>query len=121
MVTSLQREQLALTEKEGDLLKKRTYLTEKMKLFEKSSSHNRNLSQIFADLSESFPDEVLITKLMLTNHRLSIIGTTEKTEPVLEVIEELKRQKEFRDVNFNYFEKDPKKGLYTFEAIAELR
>ncbi len=121
MVTSLQKKHLALTEKEGDLLKKRMYLTEKMKLLEKSSSRNRNLSQIFADLSKSFPDEVLITKLMLANHRLSIIGTTEKTEPVLGVIEELKRQKEFRDVNFNYFEKDPKKNLYTFEAIAELR
>ena len=121
MLTTLQREQLALTEKEGDLLKKKAYLIEKIKIFELSSLKDTHLSQIFADFALFFPDEVLITKLIFSNGKLSIIGTTEKTEPVLQAIEALRRKPEYRDVNFNYFEKDPKKQTYTFEAIAELR
>jgi Tfp pilus assembly protein PilN len=116
-----QTQQLKLAEEEKDLTGERGDTQSKLRLFKQSARGKREFSQVLAKLASLMPEDVWITKLSYAGRKLTVVGSTSKTELVANFIENLKKPDDFSDVTFSYTQRDANTSVFSFEILMNVR
>ncbi len=116
-----QTSQLKLAEKERVLLEKKNALEEKLSLFRQSGREDRDFSKVLSKLAVLLPEEIWVTKLSYADKKLATVGATSKNELIVNFLENLKKPDDFRDVVFNYTQRDTNSAVYSFEIMMSVK
>ncbi len=117
----LQASELKTAEEETKLLEKKQLLQTKLRVLRESSQGDRPFSEVLAKLSELLPEEVWITKLSYNQEKMTLVGLTLNNELIVNFMDELNRSKGFRDVAFNYTQRETNAKTYRFEVTMKVR
>ena len=116
-LSRLQAGQLQSAEEESRLSDKKKLLETKLEVLHESSQGSKQFSEILAKLSELLPEEVWITKLSYNERKMTIVGLTLKNELIVNFMEQLTKSDNFKDVTFNYTQKETNAKTYRFEVM----
>jgi type IV pilus assembly protein PilM len=120
-LTQLQKTQLMTAEEETKLMDKRKILELKIGVLRESSRGEKQFSETLSKLSELLPEEVWITKLAYNEKKMTLVGLTLKNELIMSFMEELNKSENFKDVTFNYTQKENNAKTYRFEVMMNVR
>jgi len=120
-LSNMQSDQIKLSEEEARLIEKKTELRGRLDMLKKAMRHPEAFSDVLAQVAEILPSDIWVTQISYTEDRLTIKGSTEKTDLVIQLIEDLKISESFNGADFNYSQKEPDIEIYNFEVIALVR
>ncbi len=120
-LSRLQSQQLNLAEDEGKFLEQKNLLESRLNVLNSAVRSPENFSQVLAEVAGILPQDIWATKLLYAERKISLTGSAQDVNLITQLIEELKKSADFKEVTFNYTQKDPKTNSYNFEIGVELK
>lgn len=120
-LTQMQSSQLDFAEQETKLAEKKTLLETKLAQLGQSKNNAKPFSEVLASLGNLIHEDIWISKLTYAEKKLSITGLTLENELISGFIDSLKKAEGFKDVTFNYTQKEPNSSVYRFEVVMSVR
>lgn len=109
--------QLELSQEKSKIIEERNKLKDQISYFSKENDFSNNLIVV----TGLIPDKLWIDKISLEQKELNIAGSTPDINKVVNLVEELKRKKNFVHVDFVYSKKGKKTGIYNFEINIQIK
>ena len=118
----LQSQQFKLAEKQAEFQDRKSKLEARLNLLKVSRRHPEEFSRVLAEVATLIPEEIWLKKLIYSEQKLTITGSTFDIQLVAELIKKLEASPDFFNPVFNYTQKEPKKeGTYDFEITVEVK
>ncbi|MCF7870173.1 MAG: pilus assembly protein PilM [Candidatus Omnitrophica bacterium] len=109
--------QLKLSQQKSEIIEERNKLKGQVNYF----SREKNFSKALVTITNLMPKELRVDKISLEENELIIAGSTPDIDKVVELVEDLKREKNFVQVDFVYSKKGKKTAAYNFEVNIKIK
>ena len=115
--TELKVQQQNLHAKRAELLAKRAELEARREALMSTRQPEVPVSSILVQLAETVPEEVWLTKLQLYGESLKLVGASQDTQAVANLMASLEGSKRFRETTFVYTQRATRgaASVFTFE------